>query len=75
MAHKLIIKGDKYIISIFADRVSRMFVDAGKIEYECSIYINRPRYTNYNHIVHPIVATETSTNKEVIREFIKRNTL
>ena len=67
MAHKLIIKRDKYIISIFADRVSRMFVDAGKIVYECSIYINRPKYTNYNHIVHPIVANKASTNKEIIR--------
>lgn len=75
MSHKLIIKRDKYIISIFANRVSEMFVDAGEIEYECTIRYNSPRHTSYNWIVHPIVGSETSKNKNVIKEFIKNNTI
>lgn len=73
MKKKLIRFKDNYIIAIHLSRVSRMFKDAGKIEYHCTIYYNSSRYCHGLGIIHPIIDSLTSTDKKEIKEFIKIN--
>lgn len=73
MEKKLIKHIGNYIVAIHLSRVSSMFKDAGRIEYECTIYYNSPRYANVFGIIHPIISSLTSTDKNKIKKFIEFN--
>lgn len=69
MKKKLIKHIGNYIAAIHLSRVSSMFKDRGKIEYECTIYYNYPRYANGFGIIHPIISSLTSTDRNIIKIF------
>lgn len=73
MKKKLVKHIGNYIVAIHLSRVSSMFKDAGRIEYECTIYYNSPRRTNGLGIIHPIISSLNSTDKNKIKKFIALN--